>query len=755
MLEDSMTYEQEQDILHLEISDQDLLKCYFAERVVHSLLEKERMLVVVPDRMDENVPTKILAKYNLAHYSIAYTSSDDLRPQIAERMEMLSKLKEIPLLRQEYSHSLLKYKEVHHKLKDSLHSITKGTVKSPSFKEMLLSTNPRPEARIPESVLETISEININKTIIKQIRKFQSRFDRRFTFMDASSGLSEACLEDNEALKFAKAEISELAAAITELTVEIEHELYTKKRVIADELEEEIAAWLRLKDELQHAFLEYELDNYPTSFEDKGMAVISKFSGFKYLKLSSNVTPEFGWGQVPRILDKVTAIIANARQSVDRYFGDYLRKLSPYNTANEQLDAWIKKGTELLTRINNSKYLTFKGASKFLQLDALLDELRRVRQQLEYARNAIFDKAYINFIKNRKELSLTGTLMNNLAYCADADWARIIEFYGHQSHLNKNYNANMSRLSEWFQELEQAHQLLRHTSNKEAHNRWCHQRSQSLTAMRNSNWELYQRIFESDESVESSLNEIIDQLGDLLQDFFPIMIVKESDLKKLMDDHPLKFETSIFLDPKKVQVDEVSALLEKKIKLTIASTHSLRIADLGDDMNVLSFYSSESVMGKANALTALDKTSRYKYALSLAATLNSIARPLHIYKIGDQVIINCTDQLLNKRLCAELNISTNHILFTATTDIGDLVEILIHYDNLHLITENGLLNDEKPLSALWQKRIMRHLMDSGIMIHNVYTYELYQDLEGALRKSLKGITLSQEELKEEDVVMTV
>ena len=233
------------------------------------------------------------------------------------------------------------------------------------------------------------------------------------------------------------------------------------------------------------------------------------------------------------------------------------------------------------------------------------------------------------------------------------------------------------------------------------------------------------------------------------------MIVKERDLKKLLDEHPLKFETSIFLDPKRIQVDEVSTILEKKIKLTIASTHSLRIADLGDDLNILSFYSSESVMGKAKALTSLDKTSRYKYALSLAATLNSIARPLHIYKIGDQVIINCTDHLLDKRFRTELNISTNHILFTATSEIGDLVEVLIHYDNLHLITENGLLNDEKPMSALWQKRIMRQLIDSGITLHNVYTDELYQDLEAGLRKRLEGITMSQEELKEEDVVMTV
>lgn len=755
VLEEMLAHEQENEMVHLEISNPDMLKAFFAEKVVQALLQKQRMLVVVPDRMDDSVPSKILTKYNLGHYSVTYNTSTQAHTRLSERMVMLAKLKEIPLLRQEFNHSVLKYKEIKHKIHETLLSITRSSVKNPSFKEMLLSIKPRPKAPIAASVIEAIAGININPDMIERIKSLQEAFKDRFMYIDESGGITKACLEDTTALTFALKDLTTLSTRVEEISINIEHELYLMKRVISYELEEELAQWLKIKEELQNAFLEYELDNLPSSFEEKGMTIINRLGGCKYLKFNLNIVPEIGWGQVPEILNIITAIMEGAGNSIDIYFEEYIRKLSPFNTQNELLDRYIEEGIDILKLISSSKYIEHQCSNKFLQVDALLEALHKARRKLILAVTTLKDKEYIDFLQMQLQLNFNDKVMHNLSYLSNEDWSQIIEFYGNRSHLTNNYHANMSRLDDWYNELVQAHQLLRHNAHKEIHNRWCHQRSQAMTAMKNSHWDIYQRIFESDEDADLSLKKVVEDIGELLQDFFPVIVVKETDFKNLMKLKILKFDVACYFDPKDISIADLKMLQAEKIQPSIVSTHSLDTAELSQNFDVLSNFSGDSLTNQPVKLQQLEKTDRYKYAVSIACTLNTLVRPVNIYKVGEQVIISTVDQMLDRRISKALKVSSKNILFSATTDMAHLVEVFIHYDQLHLITENNMLNDQKGLSALWQRSVIDFMEKSGVVIHNVFTCELYQNIPQTIAQLIGDIQVIIKDESDHKVALSI
>jgi len=472
VLEEILQDEQTNDIVHLEISDADMLKDYFIEKTIRGLVDKKRILVVVPDRMDISIPTKILTNNQLAHYSATYPQGN-IPALISDKLRSLGDLKPIPLLRQEYQHILLKYQELSHKIHDTLLSINKAGIKSPSFKEMLLSIKPRPAADIPTSVVEKISEVNLNEDSISSIRSLQKLLQKRFVYIDSCAHMTDACIEDAEALKLAQQEISLIKTDLNQVIIDLERELFLMKRVINYELEEELSSWLQIKEELQNALLENELDNRHSSFEDRCLPILKKLSGYKYLKLSINVIPEMGWGQVSNILEVITAVMDSAKTSIDIYFEEYVRKLSLYNTSNEHIDASVREALAIIRRVNNCKYLDHQCKDTYLQVDALVSDLKSAYQKTLLCASALDDEAYMVFKMEAKSLNIDSDLMRALYQLDSEDWSRLIEFYGQRSHLINNYNANMGQIENWSNDLKATHQLIKHTVQKEIHNKWC------------------------------------------------------------------------------------------------------------------------------------------------------------------------------------------------------------------------------------------------------------------------------------------
>lgn len=752
VLEEMLVYDHQNDIVHLEISDANTLKEYFAEKVIQSLMDRKRLLVVIPDTMDPSVPSKILTNYQLAHFSAVWSTVEGI--DISERIRTLKKLTPIPLIRQEYEHVLLRFKELNNKIYQTLQSITKGNIKRPAFKDMLLSIKPRPKTNISESVIDAISSIDLNAKVLDQLDALQKKYQANFVFMDSSSSLTKAYLEDQSSFQFAKDELSFLHLEISQSILNIEKELFLMKRVIAYELEEEIGHWSKVTEELQEVYLENEIDNQYSSFEETACPIIDKLRGLKYLKFSLPIVPEKGWGQVSDILNVIHAIIDSAKSSSNIYFNDYVHRLSPFNTANKILDQHIDQGIKTLKKINNSKYIDFSCNTNFLQVDTLLSSLKEAQKKSFLCTQLLANNEYVEFKKAVKQLNIEQTVLESLYSLNDENWRDILEFYGQRSHLIESYNSNMTRLEEWTTALHSTHQVIKHTCRKELHNRWCVIREQAINKIRNNNWEKYKEVFDSSDH-RSDFNQMSTFLGDSLFDFFPITIIRSSELKGQLQSNECSMENVFYLDPKDVDEQDITLLKNRSCNITIASTYSIDLSMISKSYDIVSNYCSESRIVYGVPLDQLDKTERYKFALSLSTGILSVKSGLNIYKIGDQVVMSLLNPLLDCRVQKELDLLEQNILFSKTSELAHLIETLIHYDNVCLLTENNLLNDQNGSTSLWQRNVIHQLEECGVKILNLNTHDLYNDLYGNISKLIDSIKSPASELIQTNKTLVV
>jgi len=529
-LEQVLSDRHEGDTLLMEVADEKLLKLFFVEVIMSNLLSKKSTLVVIPDSMSVDTPSQILSNYNLGNL----TGELDYQGAIVDcgkKMKSLLTSQEIPLLRQEYQHVLLKKKDLETRIHDTLVSINKASVKRPAFKKMLLSIKMRPRKSISESLIEEITSIHISSKALDAIKQLQRTFEPRFLYMNYCVDLGEAHLEDDESLILAKKEIGGLAQKATSALQSLEKELWLKKRVIAYEVEEELAVWASVKEELESALLDHDIDGRPSSFTEKGMTIIEKFGDFTYLRLSTDITPEVGWGQVPDLLTTVQAIMDIAQDNIELYFAEYTKKLSPFNSGHKELDRVINVTSDILKEAHQSKYLDINCQRQFLQVGALLSYFRAITTQLNLASKALKDDRYLLHHRLAKDLDFSKNLLTGLHQMPDEDWAGIIEFYGQRSHLMAMYNGHMTKLSQRYMELDQTQDLIRHKTHKEIHNRWHTVQRELLVNLKNDHWDLYKQI--CDECTAETADILLsEKLGDRIKKMFPVQVITMSNKRR-------------------------------------------------------------------------------------------------------------------------------------------------------------------------------------------------------------------------------
>jgi len=739
VLEELLSTSTQEDTLLLEIQDEEMLRLFFVEKIIASLLDKQSTLVVIPDGMSTSIPSQILSKQGLGKLVASLSFEDKLDNSAAKIKELLSN-QEIPMLRQEYQNNILKKRELVHKIHNTLLSINKGSVHSPSFKKMLLSIKMRPRKSISESLIERITSIQITSRALEMIRQLQGSFKERFVYMDQAAKLSGAHLEDAEALQLAREGVSDLYEKASGSLQRLEKELWLKKRVITYEVEEEVSAWMNIKEELQSTFLEYDHDSHAASFSEKGMPIIKKLEGYKYLKIHIDIVPELGWGQVNDVLHHVTAIIDRAQKEVNTYFHEYTNRLSPYSTGHPQLDQSIQDSLDVIKEAQSSKYLSLGTQQKFLQVSTILEGLRSTVQELSLANKAISDEAYVKHKLLAAELNLDGALLQGLYQMSDQDWSSIIEFYGQRSHLMAMYTPSMSKLGERYNELKQTQDVIRHHTHKEVHNRWYKVQREVLGTLKNEKWDIYKNLCDGGECSHSS-DAIYQELQDDLIKLFPVQIVQLSD-KRRLESELGKYDNVFFLDHKHLETDDVSKHIQESSSLVIASSYTVDLTEVKKISSSISHYSAETFKVTDTNLVDLESSERYKVAMGIANNVTCLSRPLNLYKKNDKVIIVSADDYFNHRVVKMCDLDTQHVLYRMTKDPAHVLEVLLHYDNIHIILENGLLNDQTGGTPLWQRHVVKQMRHSGIKVHSVETAKLYQNMTSTLHLLREGLGLA-------------
>lgn len=730
------------DIKHIEISNAAMLKECFVEKITQILLSKKKLLLVLPRHIELSVPSKILSTHNLAHYNCAYDEHRHNQSNIVERLNLLTHLKVIPLMRQHLQHLTLKSKEQTSKIQEALLSINKGSIKNPSFKDMLFSVKDTPRTRLPESLIESIEQINLNQRVLQNINLLQNKFRPYFTYIDASTALTPSFLEDEDTLLFARQELAELRQRVEHTVIQLEGELYLMKKVIAHEIEKERYDCSLVKEELQNALLENDLEQHPLSFEDNALPIIKKLKNYKYLKFNLEMSPQKSWGQISNIIQIVDSVMSQVDSYTDKYFQEYLRTLSPFNTNNVNLDQIIGQAYKDLKALKNSKYIDFDTQSNHLQVGVLMDTLEQASHILKVNQRIIEDNDYVSFKKIAERLDIDQSLLKYLFEIKE-NWAKIIEFYGHRSHLSATYNVSLNRLSTWIDELAKLQTEIKYTSNKEIHNRWCSVREEALTTIKNNDWDLHKSLFEQG-AQEQSLEKMVGELGTKFQDFFPILTIHEDQVKSVLTNDHFSFDEVFFLDAKEIDPSHIVVCRQKDLSLSIASTYTLDISEIANKYDVVRYYCSDSRIKPTYLISEMDQTERYRYAIKLASNLNSLVSQCNIYKVKGQVLISTVHSALDNEIKALLGINEHQLLYGNTNELAHFVETFIHHDSIHIVIENGLLNDYTGSAPLWQTEFLKALKASGINVLNIPTNDYYQDRNLVIDGFLDGFKTEKE-----------
>jgi len=317
------------------------------------------------------------------------------------------------------------------------------------------------------------------------------------------------------------------------------------------------------------------------------------------------------------------------------------------------------------------------------------------------------------------------------------------------------YTGHMSKLQERYKDLQVTQDLIRHTTHKEIHNRWHKVQREVLGKVKNENWDLYKSL--CDEKVDQ-LNDqnITEDLRAELRSLFPVQVISISDKRR----HPeiaKQFDQVIMLDHKHLEKDDIASLDLDTTEIVLASTYTMHNPELLSVSDMLSHYISDHLTVDEAKLTELESGDRYKAALGLSNNIINLSRPINIYKIGDQVICTSADNYFNDRINKLLRVDTQHVLYHATKNPAHLIETLIHYDKVHFIIENGLINDQTGNAPAWQQRVIQQLRGAGIKVHAVYTTDLYQNMNNVLDHLRSDLELPEVETtipKSEQQVLT-
>jgi len=296
----------------------------------------------------------------------------------------------------------------------------------------------------------------------------------------------------------------------------------------------------------------------------------------------------------------------------------------------------------------------------------------------------------------------------------------------------------MGQIENWSNDLKATHQLIKHTVQKEIHNKWCAVRNQAMSSMKNDHWETYRTLFESNEE-GPTLAGFIEEVGEVALDFFPILVVNESNIKKALKEDGLKLDQVFYLDPRDIDPSDVELFIKQEMNVVIATTQTLDLSLIQASHAVISNYCSLRRISNNPPLSEVDSTERYQQAVALSSAILSSADAVNVYKRGESVIISTLSPLLEEYFIKGANMEPQHILFKGTCEVADVVETLLHHDTLSLLTENNLLNDRKGLSTLWQSDVLRQCQNAGITLSNVYTHELYHDLQGTISRLVDPI----------------
>ena len=719
-------------INYLHTADSSTLKLFFAEKVMHTLLSKRKLLVVIPDGMPSSIPAKVLSPYNLAHFTMLYDKKEPLSALQVERLQRLLKLNELPQRAGVLKTSQQKQKTLQDQIIEILNKISKESTSGPSLKELVLNNVADPMIRLSKEVEGHISQLGIDQNKLDNIDKLQTSYQPYFDFISAASFLSPQALADNHSVKYAIEEVTTLQKALGEVLMGLDKELESAYQVLQSSIEDEYKVWQSIKSELELAIFNNDLSDDSLSFETCYQEVLAPSKKLFYLRLNLERKPELNWGEAQLLLQGIDGLLGQHQVYLAHHYRSLLKRMTPFNVTKPEFKDTIDKGLSIIRAINKSRYLNLQVNTTYLQIGELQEQLNKVAAKLGLCFSALSDEHYTAFKILANDLKLSDQVLDFFSNHTDVSWRGIINFRARRFQIDTLYNSKFSKLPAFITELNNLHTQAVPINLKEVHNIWSRARDKAITDIKNSHWDVYKAIW-ADGITDLSTFDLLSTNSNAFTSFSPITIVHESELMQLLTLDVEVADEILYLDAREISLNALEQVNSHIDKITIVSSYDIDMSIMPTSkIKIQSYYSSDLKISKHKINGIEPGSDRYHMILPIAAALCDIMNSVTIYRTRGEVIMSFADGQINQLIESELKLKTQNIIYRDSVEITSLVEVLMLDEKITIIIENGLLNDQKGNAVLWQADLLDKVAQVGINIRDISFSDLFKNKKDAI-----------------------
>ncbi len=740
VLQEMLTVIRDEQSAYLHTSEAAALKKFFVEKIAKNLLERKKMLIVLPDAMDTMVPVKLLSQHHLAHFTLDISDHEVFSKSQLDRLKRLEQLQEVSLEPGTFKTLEMQTSELQTKIRSALNTLHEPTETGPSFKNLILDVVHLPDIDIPIRIQKMFSGFSIDQATIANLNRLQQYHKSHYNYIDHSTVIAPGVFEDQETMDNASAKIQSLYNSLTEVLKQIEKYLDQIKDQFYQAIETESHIWLRVKDELELSVFEHSVGEQISSFEEVYISIFELAQPIQYLKLDYHRQPSLNWAEAPMILDAITSMLNQQDQIVNDLYERHIGHLTPFNVDQPELGDAIERATSILRAIGNCKVLDTHHPKRYLQVAHLIRQMRSTQRELKLSLFTLKDTQYCKYRKTALQCDIPQNLLWELGNIQDSSWKDLAIYYARKNQISKRFNKDIKHLPNWYLSLRNCTRQLYRVSIHEIHNRWCKIRNLSIAHLKNEHWELYHAIWNQGEATLNAQS-LYRELGSHLSSFCPILITRESDLKTVYQLCGSDMDEILYLESRSVDTKIINFLEIPPEKLFVLSSYNMDIADW--KIPLVNRFSSDMELPTRPLHTYMNSSDRYRQAVSIAGHLADLADHCSIYKYQNKIIVSFVHPKLNDLITQHLDVKPQHFLYRSTIEIGHFVEALMSDQEIVLLGENQLINDLRVDSISWQQHIIQLLKKIEIKIYTVATADLYEDRQKTLTELVEQLQETQ------------
>ncbi len=711
-------------IKYLQMLDAAILADFLQEKLVQGLLDKQKLLVVLPEDISVDITSSILSAHDLDALCLPmkFGIIDDTQ---INRLRLLKDIKLRPSPHSALSLNL-------GLIRDTLEQI-KGIIQAAYTQ----NSDELSIANIVNGIIEkwqklstinqlALSRLKIDSQNLSSIDALEKLYDPHFRVLDNAVKLNPSIFSSVHGTQEALLKLRELKASISPTLRELNETLGQKKKEIKRQFLAECRKWEKTVSDIQHLYKAYQLgDN--RSFVEMVSPLLYHHSTDQYVKPDIVINNTLNWGQTKDVLDKINAVIGTPQARIDEEYHKYYLRLTPYNSTLPMLNTIVEKSAELLATLNATHFFKVQLPTRFFQIFDVEAKLKQALELCTLGEMALSNKSYCQYRVICQELNVDQEIIDQLSEASDYSWREIIDNCFLQIKLEDFFPSRLSELPKLIYAYEQALKNNTEIALTEVTYRWSHIRELATSSLKNENWDLFQQLFEN-QSRPIELDELVSDEAMFLSSYFPIWTLKESDLHHLAPNFDL-FDEVIFLNTREWSQTAVDLMVGTELNITIATTHEYPRLPEGTKR----IFSTEVQYDPLSPLQQLNRTERYREGLSLASMLIDTANSFSVYQWRNVCVLSFMGSRFNKTFEANYEADGLNGMYKDSTDIADLVEALIieNTDVVFLLPE-GLLNIMDLNSLEYQLFVIDRCKKADIAMISIGLEDLYFHRESTI-----------------------